>query len=183
MAVPATVEAFLPLAVLKAELRIPADDTEHDTLLENQRGAAVSWIERHISAPVVARSEPGLIVDPPATPRSPVTINVRDVSAVTEVRYWSTVAVLRDEPDGVIAAAALGRLDADRYRARLYPPVTGWPPLRAGSDLIADVTRGIEEAALRQAAVLLVRSLYDGRPYIKADNATFVLLRPFVALV
>ena len=135
----------VPLLAMRRELRIEgAINPDDDARLIGQIGAAVSDVSLDASAPLVEQPET-IAAAVPYCDR-PVAFTATVVRAVTQVRYWTPGAALRDEPDGVIAGLDLGRLWSDwpaTRRNRLYPPEAGWVPVLAGSRLWLDVTRGV----------------------------------------
>ena len=135
----------VPLLAMRRELRIEgAINHNDDARLIGQIGAAVSDVSLDASAPLVEQDET-IEAAVPYRDR-PVAFTATVVRAVTQVRYWTPGAALRDEPDGAMADTVLGRLWSDwpaSRHNRLYPPEAGWPAQLAGSRLWLDVTRGV----------------------------------------
>ena len=101
----------------------------------------------------------------PVSGDNPLCFEASGLKSVSEVRYWAPGGALRDEADGVISGADLGRVDVGRRTHALYGPVDGWPSALSGSLFVVEYVRGIQDAdlpAARQAVVAFVRFNYDG---------------------
>ena len=169
---------IVSLATMKSELRIPAAESEHDTLLTGQIAGAVSFVSRHLRAPLVDRAEV-FRCSRPGDSAAPIVLPTYGVRSVGSVRYWTTGAPLREAPDGSIDVDTLGRLVA-RRGFEIYPPADGWPLVLGGSLIEIMLTRGMNTPpALRSAVVLCVRQFYDGYREIRPTEAFWALMRPF----
>ena len=185
---------IVSLDAIKQELRIGgateaerAAYTDHDTLLTGQIEAAVSFVEKLITAPLIDRSET-CYAQPPARGAALV-FRATHIKSVGEIRYWTPNGELRGDADGAIDAADLGR----RYPAHneygnpvryaIWPPAGGWPETLRGSLVEIDVTRGLDihqtTKALRQAVVVAIRQFYDGYRELRPTEAVFALIEPW----
>ena len=180
-AVAATALEVLPLADLKAELRIEAGDSTHDALLTGQIGAAVSFVGRFTRAPLLNQTETHRCPRPGAD--QPIGLATDHVQAVAPIRYWSAGTDRRLVPDGSIALTDLGRRVQVGPRFCIWPPAGGWPEVEDGSVLEVDLTRALEitpqTQTLRQAVILCCRTLYDQEPLIKPTAAMYALIGPW----
>ena len=176
----ATALEVLSLAAAKRELRIPGEDDQHDDLLQAQIGSAVSFVGRHLRAPLTDSVERHRCSSP-GTDR-PLAIRADHVQGMAAIRYWPAGRALREEPD-TIAVADLGRRAQVAEWFCIYPPSAGWPEVEAGSLLEVDLTRSItlttRTTALRHAVVLAVRQLYDGYHTITGNAAMYALIAPW----
>ena len=165
---------------MKRELRIPGEDDQHDGLLEAQIGSAVSFVGRHLRAPLTDSVERHRCSSP-GTDR-PLAIRADHVQGMAAIRYWPAGRALREEPD-TIAVADLGRRAQVAEWFCIYPPADGWPEVEAGSLLEVDLTRSItltaRTTALRQAVILACRQLYDGYHTITGTAAMYALIWPW----
>jgi hypothetical protein len=178
--VAATALDVLSVDSMKRELRIPGEDDQHDDLLGAQIGSAVSFVGRHLRAPLTDSVERHRC-NSPGTDR-PLAIRADHVQGMAAIRYWPAGRALREEPD-TIAVADLGRRAQVAERFCIYPPADGWPEVEAGSLLEVDLTRSItltaRTTALRQAVILACRQLYDGYHTITATAAMYALIWPW----
>ena len=176
----ATALEVLSLDSIKRELRIPGEDHEHDDLLRAQIGSAVSFVGRHLRAPLTDSAERHRCSSP-GTDR-PLAIRADHVQSLAPIRYWPAGRALREAPD-TIAVADLGRREQVATWFCIYPPADGWPELEAGSMLEVDLTRSIlltvRTTALRHAVVLTVRQLYNGYHTITGTAAMYALIAPW----
>ena len=171
---------ILSLAELKAELRIAAEESEHDSLLIGHIGAAVAFVGRFLRAPLVDSIERHRCTTP-GTDR-PLAIRADHVQSLSAIRYWPDGTALREEPS-TIAVADLGRREQVGKWYCIYPPADGWPEAETGSMLEVDLTRSIlltpRTVALRQAVILCARALYDAEPMIKPTASMYALIFPW----
>ena len=176
----ATALEVLSVDAMKRELRIPDEDQDHDDLITAQIGSAVSFVGRHLRAPLVDGVERHRC-NSPGTDR-PLTIRADHVQSMAAIRYWPDGRALREDPD-TIAVADLGRHEQVAEWFRVYPPAAGWPEVEAGSLLEVDLTRSItltaRTTALRHAVVLACRQLYDGYHTITGTAAMYALIWPW----
>ena len=169
---------IVSLAMMKAELRIPAAEIEHNTLLTGQIAAAVSFVSRHLRAPLLDRVEVFRCWRP-GDSTAPIVLPTGSVRYVGSVKYWTPGRALREAPDGAIDVDTLGRVVA-LSGFQIYPPVGGWPLVLGGSLIEIMLTRGMDTPpALRAAVVLCVRQLYDGYREIRPTEAFYGMLRPY----
>ena len=177
----ATALEVVSLERLKHELRLDVSFLDHDSMLTAQIATAVSFVEKAIAEPLVDVSE--TVRCKRVWPELPVRLNSSSVKSVARVRYWSTAVELRDDPDETIATGDLGRVENsyDNRRTSVWPPVDGWPEGLAGSFLLFDVVRGVENPppALIQACVLCCRQLYDGYTAIRPTESFYALIAPW----
>ena len=169
---------------MKQELRIPDGVTSQDAMLERQIESSVSYIQHSLRAPLVDVVDTYRIE--PVTGMRPLIFAAPALKEVERLSYWTPAGSEIDNPDGALLPASLGRLSIashDWQTHSLYPPSSGWPETLAGTALLITVLRGIdinpETAALRQATILLVRSLYDGFRQIRPTEAFLRILQPF----
>ena len=171
---------IVSLATMKSELRIPAAETSHDTLLTGQIAGGVSFVSRHLRAPLVDRAEVFYCARP-AGSAPPLVLPTGGVRSVGSVKYWTADGSLREAPDGSIDVDTLGRLVA-RRGFEIHPPADGWPLVLGGSLIEIMLTRGMDTPpALRSAVVLCVRQLYDGYREIRPTEAFYALMKPWRA--
>ena len=172
--------AIVSLATMKSELRIPLAETEHDTLLTGQIKGAVSFVSRHLRAPLLDRVEVFRSARP-GDSMAPIVLPTGSVRYVGSVKYWTPGRALRDAPDGTIDVDTLGRVVALRG-FQMYPPADGWPLVLGGSEIEITLTRGMDTPPpLRAAVVLCVRQLYDGYREIRPTEAFWALLGQYRA--
>ena len=180
--------------LIKHELRLPLADTSQDGLLEFQIDAAISWMEKELSVPILdkygalgaarpRRSSGYLFGQELSAEDAPLCFRTQSIRSVTRVRYWSCDnGALRENADETIAIADLGRsgYGADGIY-RIWPPDDGWPEILSGSLMLADVVVGIDPTppGLRQAVILAVRQLYEGHDEIRPNHAMYALMNPF----
>ena len=177
-----TATEVVTLDEIKAELRIDAAVSDHDALLTGHIEAAVSFVARHVDAPLVDVAET-IYAPRPSGASLPVSFRVLAVKSVESVKYWTPASALRDDPDGAVAKGDLGRLVSEGRHNLLYPPADGWPEALQGSLLAVQVKRGLAidatTKALKQAVVLCVRQFYDGYREIRPTEAFYALIAPW----
>ena len=127
----ATATEILSLDALKRELRIAADEHDHDDLLVGQIGSAVAFVGRFLRAPLVDTAETHRCARP--GDERPLALRADAVQSMSAVRYWSAGAALREAPDGTIAVADLGRRVQVGRSFCVWPPADGWPEVETGS--------------------------------------------------
>lgn len=175
---------ILSLAALKRELRLDPAETCEDEILTAQIQDAVSWVSRYLWAPLVDRTVVEWCIRPSDAAQE-VGVELRAVKSAS-VRYWSPAGDLREEPDGAIATAALGRITWDpQGRTNIWPPAGGWPVVLHASELEVSVVQGLditpETTGLRQAVVLYARARYDGHVDDRVHDACYTLMSPWRA--
>ena len=169
---------IVSLATMKSELRIPASEPEHDVLLTRQIASAVSFVSKHLRAPLLDRAEV-FRSSRPSDAATPIVLPTGSVRSVGSVKYWTAGGAIREAPDGAIDVDTLGRLVA-LSGFQIYPPAAGWPLVLGGSLIEIMLTRGMDAPeALRAATVLCVRQLYDGYREIRPTEAFYALMAPF----
>ena len=169
---------IVSLAMMKSELRIPAAEVSHDTLLTSQIQNAVSFVSRPLRVPLLDRAE-GFRCSRPSYSATPIILPTDGVRSVGSIKYWLPDGSLREAPGGTIALDTLGRL-VDYCGFVIYPPADGWPAVLDGSLIEIVVTRGMDTPpALRSAVVLCVRQLYDGYREIRPTEAFYALMSPY----
>ena len=169
---------IVSLAAMKDELRIPAAETAHDTLLTSHIANAVSFVSRPLRVPLLDRAE-GFRCSRPADSDTPIVLPTDGVRSVGSVRYWPVDGSLREAPGGTIDVGTLGRLVAGSG-FEVYPPADGWPLVLDNSHIEIVVTRGQDTPeALRSAVILCVRQFYDGYRNIRPTEAFYALMTPY----
>ena len=169
---------ILTVAQVKAELRIPTGTDSQDALIQSQIDAAIAFISNEQASPLVDQTE--TIQVEPATGDSPLVFGCAGLKSVTEIRYWTPAASLRDAPDGTIVGSDLGRVVADRRQPSVYGPGGGWPQTLDGSRIEIVFIRGTEDSKLpayRAAVTTAVRHLYDGFREIRPTESFVRLSR------
>ena len=160
----------LPLSRAKLELEIPADVTEHDTLVLGYIDAAVAAIEQHTQLPIIQKRERYA-----ACPRLDGSIYLATpfVRSITQLQWHDRTQRYADAPSMQMQlGSAACRIDADAENAIVWPPtaLASWPELIPNGAIWLDVVRQtltIPQAAI-QAAVVAVRLLYDGMEFRSA---------------
>ena len=173
---------ILSLTRAKTELRIEDGIVEHNVLLEDQISAAVSWVAAYLSAPLIQTREAWPARIPYADAERPVYVSASHIQRVFRARYWTPDAPVRDDPDGTILMAALGRtVQLSKTLWEVWPPADGWPERERGTDLYADVVRELHPlpGGIVAACVAVVRSIYDGVADIRPTSALRALLDPY----
>ena len=171
---------IVSLETMKSELRIPAAEGDHDTLLTGQIAAAVSFVSRHLRIPLLDQDEQ-FYCSRPSSSSAPIILATAGVRSVVSVEYWTVGGALREAPGGSINVSTLGRL-VEYCGFVIYPPAAGWPLILDDSVIEIVVTRGQDTPpALRAAVILCVRQFYDGYRRIRATEAFFALVGPFRA--
>ncbi len=177
---PATALEVLPLETMKAELRIPVDESDHDTMLSGQIARAVAFVAQHTGLPLV--DELATYSAPPPAQDCPLCIgNVRNALEVREVKYWSSAEAFRAEADEEIAVADVGRLETrNGNQLFLYPPADGWPEVPVGTCFQVKIRRGVATVPeyLQQAAICQVRIEYNGGAMRGEEMGVDRLMRP-----
>ena len=180
-----TAEDVLDLASLKNDLRIDTAETDHDNLLRSHRASAISFVDRYIRTPLIDSTETRRVIRQTAGEREPICLEIRGFREVESVTYWTSAASIREAPDGEIESDDLGWVDeVDRPIIRIHPGSDGWPSSADRSDYRVTVKRGWDPVpdALAAVVVLLVRQLYDGYREMRATEAFFTMIRPFVVV-
>lgn len=177
----ATALDVLSLEYAKQQLRLPNTDHEHDDLIRGQIGAAVSFVGRHLRAPLVDTTETHRCIRPGDD--WPLAIRTGHVRSMSAIRYWSEDRELREAPDGSISVASLGRRVEVGRNFCIWPPAAGWPTVATDSLFEIDLVRSLEltshTQALVDACVLAVRALYDGQPLIQPTASMYALMWPW----
>ena len=169
---------IVSLATMKSELRIPAAEVDHDTLLTGQIAAAVSFVSRFLRVPLVDLAVT-FRCSRPSYAAAPIVLSSAGVRSVSSVKYWTAAGSLREAPNGTVAVGTLGR-QVDYCGFVIYPPAAGWPLVLDNSLIEIGVTRGQDAPeALRAAVILCVRQFYDGYRRIRPTEAFYALLKPF----
>ncbi len=186
----ATALDIVSLDAIKTELRLGGDTEDertayedHDDLLTAQIEAAVSFVSRHITASLIDRTK--TVWCPPALDTNPLYLQQRYVKTLDSVAYWTPAGALREDPDGVIEIAGLGRHEygTNDNLYTIYPPTDGWPDALENSLYKIQLTRGLDltdaSPALKQAIILCVRQFYDGYREIRPTEAFYALIAPW----
>ena len=169
---------IVSLATMKSELRIPAPETSHDTLLTGQIDAAVSFVSKALRAPLLDRAE-GFRCSRPGD-FYPLVIPTSNVRRVSSVKYWPADGNLNAYPTGTVDVSTLGRFQERGRDFAIYPPASGWPTVLDNSLIEILVVRGLNTPpALRSAVVLCVRQFYDGYIEIRPNSAFYALIEPW----
>ena len=167
-------------AEMRRQLRLPADTGDNDPytdIVETALRSAVAFVAANTTVPLLDKAvsyQVGVTSD-----RGYVTVPLEHVRSVTRVRYWSESQAYGAEPAGEVLPANLGRVVIQREATYIYPPTTGWPVRRAGSPLLADVTRGVtidEDHVLFQAIIIAAREFFHGHSEIPRSHAVFALM-------
>jgi len=172
---PVTLEEVLPLDDLKRAIRVDGDFD--DARVTMARDAAVRYCEGFYGFPIITRTGE-YEVNRPRRAEDPAWIPAAPISITEAVKYWTTSGKRREEPNGTIAAADLGRVKQSGYKmTKVWPPANGWPEMlrvleqgrRAYSPMEFTVTEGYDSAAdipdiegIREAMILQARINYDG---------------------
>ena len=173
---PGDPQEFLPLTRVKQELRLDPADTDQDELLRGHIASAASFVGHQIGSPILDE-----------TVTRYVTLAGQQAVCFREP-FWRSTDRISYAGGAVDLAAITQRREG--VSSIIWPPEGGWPPLDPnGADAFRfDFTIGLdmarsEAAGLRQAAILCVRQLYDGVAQIRAEDAVYALLRPYMAAV
>ena len=168
----------LSLEMVKAELRIPQSETQHDELLTSHVAAGVAFVSKYLRAPLLDRAEGFRCFRPGDS--APIVLPTNNVRSVSSVRYWTVSGgSLEAAPDGMIPVGSLGRR-VQHGGYVIYPPTSGWPVVLANSLIEIVVTRGMNTPpALRSAVALCVRQLYDGYREIRPKEAFWAMIEPW----
>ena len=137
----------------------------------------------YLGLPVLDRSEVAYRRAPAAD--EPLVVRRPLMREFQEVRYWTPDADTNGEPDGTLAADAIGRTPripggAGRYA---FPPTGGWPALAAAGGVYVRFLVGFSEAhphadLLRDAGVAYIRAVLNGAKLLEPNAAMLALLRP-----
>ena len=152
---------------------------EMDTLLNNLIEGAVEWAAHRVNVPLLDRDEVQAVYP---ESDSPILLRKAYVKAVKAISYWTPTGKLRDQADGSLAVATLGRngyQTGSDFRYEVYPPSTGWPTLLADSAMNLTITRGIADTDVptyRELVMLYVRHTYDQEREIKPYSALNLLV-------
>ena len=182
----ATATDLCSLDRVRTELRLDPGDDEHDVMLVEHIGAAVAWVAKRVAYPIVDRDRTVGVYQP--SNGHPLRLALRGLKAVGDIRYWTEHGDPETLPDGHLAAPEATQVKPMPQGDGLFvlPPVGGWPSFYGSTPLEVDVTLGLtlgrhpNEAALRQAVVLLVRELYDGG-MMRSNMTLNSLLSPWCA--
>ena len=169
MAVLASAEELAPIGALKTELGIPGSDRGFDAALAGYRGAALQWIESKTRrSPIRGELVAQRFLPSGHVPMVECPAYDLDLTAATPITYWTAERPTREDPDGTITLADLGR----RFRSDaalslfVYPPAAGWPKFM-GNARVAEITfarawdlTASEQAALRGIVILWARGMF-----------------------
>lgn len=187
--------SIIAIADLKVELDIGASETGHDQMITEMLNQAVALCERIlgykiIDAPVKIKTHRPLSKDDVMS-----IFTLEKLKSITQVQYWTSSAALRDEPDGTIAGADLGRLTSNepffsgacseaRATHWVYPPITGWPNVLLNSAFEITALAGIDltgaNMGIKRAIILTVRHFYDGYAEVRPNSAIYQFLKPYI---
>ena len=182
--------AVVSLDRMKTELRLGgateqsrAGETEHDSLLEAQIKAGVSYIERLIGYPIIDRSDTYPVSAPSVM--DPLILRKAGIRSVQAIKYWLAGATGRTSATGIINISKLGRTEYAAYSFNwyeIYPPVTGWPEANSTLPFEVEVTRGTDPFpdTFTDAVVAYVRARYDGLSEIRSNDAVKALVRGWI---
>ena len=172
----ATAEELLPLAVLKQELRLPADDQSQDEMLERHRLAALQAVQRASGIRLLNASmkfSAMLPADEDAAKQSVVRCVCTNPSAVTMACWvcWRRGPAMIDLA-GVTPVFMPEKVDEHgQGKWIISAGQSGWPdyPTQYYPNMLTlGVTVGLVEnnipSQVTQAAVLLARDFYNGMP-------------------
>ena len=196
----ATAEAFLPVVLVRENLRLPVAETDGDMMLTQHVKSAVGAIERIAERRVLSGTEERRLSylnvyhrgwrdygDESgsaaryvprywyATSRRQEYVHIEgpDITAST-VHTWSVDAPeetgVWTEPDDDVTPS---RVLYDNLGAKFWPPVGGWPT----KEMLFRLTVGMEDGsgdleAARQAGLVYVRTAFDGSTF-EADGEAF----------
>ena len=188
MATLATADAVISLADLKTELGITAGDAGFDSAVTGYRLAALRWVRlRTRRSPVVSDPYQLLRFLPCAdAPLVEAPAYDLELSGATPIRYWTPDRKPRQEPDGTVEAADLGRTWRSEAATALFihPPAGGWPE-SMGNGRIAQVMvrhawdlEDDERATIRAAVTLYARGMFTREE--RHLNAAEAVIRPVV---
>lgn len=168
---------------MKDELRL--DDDEHQSLIEGQIAAAVSWVEKLCGKPILDTTVT-LYRRPPARRQDP--IFVQELYGVQQVtlRYWPPGYTARVAPPIDLDMTELGAVrETTSYGGHaIYPPPLGWPDLEPDTMLVVEAVCGIGTAdklpaGLRLAIVAATRHLYEGGQDLHPTHTLHALIAPY----
>ena len=191
-----SIDAFLPMDLLKTHLQMPLSDTGQDTVLDVYRKAAVTFCEMHIGRPILSSTKDKTVQ---AQGEDPMVLGERFLSSITCIQYWTNrSAYVSGPPDAGIPSNELGRIS---YRGRGRAPSTQMPELEAELedsyivfpavrwpdsyenlfvatlDVGMDATSvGYEEA--RMASIMMAREYFEGYRTIGPNHAVYRILEP-----
>lgn len=153
------------LELMKQHLRLPADDTSEDTVLDSYIAAARKWVENYTGHVLVQRE----FRDQVDRFDSHFDIWRRPVVSVDGIDYTDT-----DGATQTYSGTPVVRLD--RYPVRIHPELNGsWPALGANGDVVITYTAGYDAEAepeeLKQAIMLLAAHWFANREAVNF-NAT-----------
>ncbi|MCY4187524.1 MAG: phage gp6-like head-tail connector protein [Bryobacterales bacterium] len=143
-----TASQIVSLEQAKAQLEIPADDTDQDDQIGDLIAEVVSWIELKTGLPLLERTERYRIDTP--EPQEAALAAIFNVTAI----------------DGhVFERSPLG--------VRITPPAGGWQ----ATSTVVEATRevGLVPLAVRRLALELLSRLYEGEP-MGVSGGTRVML-------
>ena len=169
----------LGLTRAKTELRIEPSITDHDLLLTNQISSAVTFVEKELGLPLIRRSESWPVE--PASPDAPAVLQAEYVTEILQVRFWSPGPSLRDQADGTIPVAALGRTVQLGPYWKVWPPVGGWPERNRDSALYIDVVREVAPTpgGIVAACMFVLRGVYNGVSDFRPTAAHRAMMAPY----
>lgn len=177
-------DTFLPLARLRAELRIPSGVSAADPLLQGHRDEALSFIESRARLPMLDRFRAVFRPRPPTGQQRPDAVRLPFVRSLQAIRYWETGSE-SDPPDGSLTGAALPRSVPlpDDSGLTVFAPANGWPQMVAAAGMWIVVRVGLPEShrfagVVRSAGIAFCRHRFNGMREFKAREAAALLLEP-----
>lgn len=166
---------MITLAEAKAQVRLEADHTEEDALLQTLIDTAILNTEHRTRRALRSREET-LVLDEWA---APIQLPWWPVQAVTEITYT--------KPDDTEEALAGHSLDLRQIPARITPyPNPRWPEAKDKPMAIkvkAQVGYAELPADLKSAALLLVGHFYENREAVVIGTITSQVPMAYEALI
>lgn len=186
MPAPSTATDILPIATLKAELRLPASDTGQDTLLEAAIDDAVSRIEGAAGLPMLPATRVERTPAPRSGERDPVVLPAAWITGVSQVSFHGPSQHRSESPTGTFDHARL-RLEQPESHSRsvtiAWPTSSaGWPESLASAPWLWTLTCQVATVPprLKRAVIVAARDYFDGwirpctdasiRRLVRADN-------------
>lgn len=169
---------WLPLNVLKQELRIPTDviNEDLDSLLTNHIESSVSYIENQYNVPLIDKQ------------KTKVVVPIDGLLQLGSIPYFVTVNEIKYYEDrnnyvqdnSVIIEAGLTAIRSVN-KVVIYPRDESWPSTIYNNEFTVTYTIGLRASEfpyIRQALILLCRRLFNGWDEVRARSAVDYLLKP-----
>ena len=171
---------IVSLERVRYELRIPDHDTDHDSFLEMLINSAVHELEADLGFPLINKEATRTVV----FSQSDTSIRFREplLRTVTSVEYQSPATdAIRGLYPSLVTATGWA------FSGGVLYPRGGWPDAAFNSyRLTAELGIVSNDPLLHAysaAAVLLIRSMYNGDMMVREDSAYERLIRPLRRLL